>query len=62
MTSNPPSLDNRTFEDIVKQIEELARSYLENRWIIATGIGAIRNYKPEQLTLPQHNKNQSGSN
>ena len=43
MKSDPPSLDNRTFEDILRQIEELARSYLYNRWIYATSINAIRN-------------------
>ena len=64
MISDPPSLDTRTFEDIVREIEVLARSYLDNQWINATGINAIRNYKPNNNSLARINitQNLSGRN
>jgi hypothetical protein len=60
MTSDPPSFDNRTFEDILSQIEELARSYLKNKWVYATSISAIRNSRPTRnLLLSTRTTNES---
>ena len=64
MISDPPSLDTRTFEDIAREIEVLARSYLGNKWIYATGINTIRNHKPNNNSLARINitQNLSGRN
>jgi hypothetical protein len=58
MISDPPSLDNRTFDDILRQIEELARSYLNNQWISANSINGLRNNRLNNIPSANVSSNQ----
>ena len=58
MISDSPTLDNRTFDDIRRQIEELARSYLNNKWISATSINALKNYRLNNIHSTNVSSNQ----